>query len=378
MKPLTTVGDALMAKGGNWRADLRAAEIPRRTPPPSRPDRGYVEQPEERVEAKKPPPTTTQFPPRRREETPVLTAPVALIRLTMPPPEPAVEMRETRPEPEQKPQSALGQLLAEHIAESLPPPTVSTEPSQPEEPPPPAAPSSKAKELHERIASQMVARRETEVRHTKRGPDRKKRVSTPLDARIAAVGRVLRGEISAKETAAQMGVSDSVVSLWCRLYKPPQPIEKTEEEMPRGVKASKVKRLVLSTESKMDAVKRIVGGHARVSDIEAETGASSSNISRWVQQYRKNGTVPGRPGGAPVSVATYIPPVSRTMVSSSGGGRAPMSGPPSIPGDAPPLPTIRVGGFDNPTFEIHGLQAYIEYMVRLGVKAELTRRLRDD
>jgi hypothetical protein len=85
-KPLTTLGDALAAKGNDWRADLRAADIPRRPPPSSsppssqpvssRPDRGYVEQPEERRDTQ---PSAPQ--PRRRTETPTLTAPVALVRL---------------------------------------------------------------------------------------------------------------------------------------------------------------------------------------------------------------------------------------------------------------------------------------------------------
>jgi hypothetical protein len=85
-KPLTTLGDALAAKGSDWRADLRAADIPRRPPPSSsppssqpvlsRPDRGYVEQPEERRDTQ---PSAPQ--PRRRTETPTLTAPVALVRL---------------------------------------------------------------------------------------------------------------------------------------------------------------------------------------------------------------------------------------------------------------------------------------------------------
>jgi hypothetical protein len=101
-KPLTTLGAALAAKGTDldWRAQLRQEGIPRRPPPPStsaassRPDRGYVEQPEERREttqiprpaAKAPKPPSTPMPNetapfmRRRVETPRLDAPVALVR----------------------------------------------------------------------------------------------------------------------------------------------------------------------------------------------------------------------------------------------------------------------------------------------------------
>lgn len=62
MKPLATLGEV---SGVNWRAQLRANDIQRRVPPPSerasRPDRGYVEQPEERVKV-----TTSTQPTARR------------------------------------------------------------------------------------------------------------------------------------------------------------------------------------------------------------------------------------------------------------------------------------------------------------------------
>jgi transposase-like protein len=118
-KPLATLGDAIAAKGADvdWRAQARAEGIARRPPPSSeraseqavsRPDRGFVEQPEEYVEPLKSfkPPSPKQSSPkppidkplhtepatkrltteeiapfmRRRVETPTLTAPVALIR----------------------------------------------------------------------------------------------------------------------------------------------------------------------------------------------------------------------------------------------------------------------------------------------------------
>lgn len=75
-KPLTTLGDLMMSRDPNWRAELRALEIPRRpsNAKDSRPDRGYVEQPEERAASEQ----KTFI--RRREESPTLVAPVALIR----------------------------------------------------------------------------------------------------------------------------------------------------------------------------------------------------------------------------------------------------------------------------------------------------------
>jgi len=102
-KPLTTLGEQIAAKGGDWRAQLRAADVPRRPPPSSASaDRGYVEQPGESAPPPTPPPAT----PRRRVETPTLTAPVALIRTHYteelakappPPPDPAPLQLEAPP-----------------------------------------------------------------------------------------------------------------------------------------------------------------------------------------------------------------------------------------------------------------------------------------
>ena len=372
-KPLTTLGDALAAKGGNWRAEMRAADIPtRRESPQSRPDRGYVEQPEERVVARAAP-TTTQFP-RRREETPVLTAPVALIRFTRDP-EPVLETPENRPpEPEKEPHPMAGTELnqydepdhgeadeshpehAEHFASGIPPLS-----------------DAERLDLFDRASA---------PRRTPRGKDRKKRVSQPLPVRIEAAKRFLRGE-KMTDIAAELEVSDSSVSLWVKQFRAghmpqpvyrttalPQPIEK-EKEMPRATPASK-KRKYLPPAVKLDAVQRIIAGTITTAAAAKEIGAGSSNITRWVQVYKKTGKVPGYTGHESAGPASY------TMVSNGRAAPRSFSGPPSIPGDAPPLPTIRVGGFDNPTFELHGLQAYLEYMIRLGVKAELNRRLAGD
>jgi hypothetical protein len=49
----------------------------------------------------------------------------------------------------------------------------------------------------------------------------------------------------------------------------------------------------------------------------------------------------------------------------------------SIAGPAPQV-VIAVAGIPNPAFELQGLQAYVEYLVKAGVKAELNRRLAGD
>jgi hypothetical protein len=110
-KPLsTTLGDAL---ANSWRADLRANDINRRPPPSSKsgPDRGFIEQPNER----RPEP-----PPRRRTETPTLTAPVALIR------------PQVAPQPIPNSGGVLDELLAEHKAQTeTKPPKPSPAPEKP-------------------------------------------------------------------------------------------------------------------------------------------------------------------------------------------------------------------------------------------------------
>jgi len=68
MKPLATIGDAVLHGGPAWRADLRANGIARRPPPSSerlsQPDRGLIEQPGEREEPKRAPPKDIDmFPP---------------------------------------------------------------------------------------------------------------------------------------------------------------------------------------------------------------------------------------------------------------------------------------------------------------------------
>jgi hypothetical protein len=135
----TTIGDALAAKGSdNWRADLRASGIDRRRPPSSHsgPDRGFIEQPAERI------PTTT-LPPRRRTEAPTLTAPVAIVRPQIaPPPEPSPkaehETLRSRPEPEPEPEPEGAASPQNDVRlPPPPPPPVIEERRPPSRPPPP-------------------------------------------------------------------------------------------------------------------------------------------------------------------------------------------------------------------------------------------------
>lgn len=92
-KPIATLGDALAAKDADWRAQLRANDVQRRPPPSSSkgaPDRGYVEQPNER---------RLEQPQRPRIETPKPAAPVAIIRPIVAQQAPEPPKQEAAPEP---------------------------------------------------------------------------------------------------------------------------------------------------------------------------------------------------------------------------------------------------------------------------------------
>lgn len=195
-KPLTTLGDALAAKGSGWRAEMRAAEVERRPPPSnaSRPDRGYVEQPAERAPSPAPVP-------RRREETPVLTAPVALIRFKR---SNESSLTQLVLEHSEEHEEAFPQQDTEPVAETPPPPPLPAPPvvelpelRMPEPPPPPSAPPTEAPM-----------------------PKAKgQRIPRPLETQIEAVARALRyesdGDYGAKARAArEMGVHPSSMSNW--------------------------------------------------------------------------------------------------------------------------------------------------------------------
>lgn len=187
-----------MAKGANetldWRAQMRAEDIPRRPPPASeprssRPDRGYVEQPEERV-------NTTTSPPRRREETPTLTTPVALIRFSR---------DETRPRrPYMDP--ATGNLVDPNAPES-----------KRDEPEPP---------------SQQQA--ETAGEPVPKAKIRRKHLAPAVKA--ALVVRALEGKETHREIARQAGVHPTNISNWVNAAKAGKillpPSEKTQLSRP--------------------------------------------------------------------------------------------------------------------------------------------------
>lgn len=369
-KPLTTLGEALMAKGGggeelDWRSLARANGIERRAPPSGqpmdvlgRPDRGYVEQPEERVPPKAtpapesiPPRSYGAFPPqqprlvtpdqiapfmRRRTETPTLTAPVALIR----------------PEYSEQP-------LMDEKEEQMPlqqdtePANVATQPSPAPE------------------GSEMPRKR-------------KKRVEAPDQAyRDKYAIRILRASLNGVEARAnevkavfeETGVSRSGVSRWVQLYQASHPRWKRSlspaseqlDQAPPPPSRSPGDPSSYTLERREAEALRVLRKEVFGTELALKLGVTGSAVYQWVAAYkRKYPDWKQRLRGA-----------SATLVSS------PVSGPVSIPASIngaglPPLPVITVAGIPNPAFEITGLAEWCQAMIQLGVKAELKRRLGDD
>lgn len=278
MKPLTTLGDVLAAKGADiadvdWRAAARAADVPRRPPPSSkgapqtpppppppqtlkeklaeaiatRPDRGYVEQPEERIETKsfRPPP-----PPRRREETPTLETPVALIRLERPP------------------QVSPKQMLLNHLAEMNEDELreLAKQPRPRSEPPPAPGPPPPAPEATEMPAKQAV---KSSKKHW------------PEDVKKAAVARVLKGESQAT-VAGDIGTNPANMSNWVKVYGKAVAKEDAKRETtlisrpaaPASAKNSAVQTRVLNGARTIETVSReLTEALARVAELKAELRA---------------------------------------------------------------------------------------------------------
>lgn len=323
-KPLTTLGDALAARGANWRAELRAAEVPRRTPPPSRPDRGYVEQPEERAEA-------APITPRRRTETPLLETPVALIRFT----------RETEPETETQP---------EPVSPSPEPPAAASPPT-PEPASEPAPPPTLSPERREQLEAQLAAiQREISDMAASRKKTKGKYTVVDAATKVATVKAIAAGQMTVKEASRKLSVDPASIAKWRARYE-------TDGSVP-----SKSQSRHMAASRKDAAVRRAINGpHGEATRVAREMGVTPATVHGWMHRYRQRAAK-----GEALDSAPRAAPVSHTVVS---------HGAPPPSGDGPPLPVIRVAGVDNPAFEIHGLTAWVEHMVRLGVRAELRRRL---
>lgn len=122
-KPLATFGDALRAKGHDWRADMRANGVDRRR---AEPDRGHVEQPGEQ---------RTGQPGRRRTVTvPPGRPPVALVRpnIAPAPPPPAPSAAPPPPPPVAAAPAKAPAVTPPAEPRSAPTPPAAAPPKRPE------------------------------------------------------------------------------------------------------------------------------------------------------------------------------------------------------------------------------------------------------
>jgi len=239
----------------NWRAQLRLAEVPRRPPPPSRPDRGFIEQPEERVE-----PTVV----RKRGLIPMealereqladlaeeLGEPLEAPRIS------AVSDSSTEPERQRG-------ITSRHSADPFPRPLLPQPETQPSQPPAPEPVEMAAKKKGERFPVEHKAK---------------------------------------------------IVARW---------LELTEQAAKKGITG------------------RATGAGSQTA---REFKTSEANVSTWVMQYKK------RHGIEPTKSA-------KTLVSS------PASGPVSVAGPLPPMPTVALSG----------LEEYVRALVAQEVKAAIRK-----
>lgn len=329
MKPLTApITDQL---DPNWRANLRAAGIPRR-PLPNRPDRGYVEQPEERVEQQ------IAGHMRRRVETPEATPPVALVRNR----EPLV----------QQDLRGRGEVIV--VA-----PQAANQTELPKSEPP-----------------------QTLVKLTRPPPEREttmapKRIVTryPKEFEEATVARVLAGERGdMAKIAADSGVNLNTLTTWVYRYR------KTHGETAE-MAAKRKARMAHSDEFKARAVTKVLrielGDPERaarprpgiLSEVAAKLKVDVGVLSRWVHDHKEEhgSELPKLPEAANGAAQKTL---HSAPVSQRNGG--PVSGPVSVAGAMPPAPTVTVSG----TGSLSGLEEYINALVDRRVAEQFKMRLR--
>lgn len=284
-KPLTTLGEALMAQGIDWRSEMRVENVPRRPPPESklaRPDRGHIEQPgeasppsERRPEYADKPPEKT-FIRRRIEDSAATSSPVALMRPNYTPGD-----RDVFPPTPREPLPLAVSPVSPPPANDAPAP-LRAEPPRIE--PPRAEPAQQTFVRLER-AEPPFAPPPVPLR-----PVYAKRATYTLDFKFGAVERVRRGE-GQKQVADELGISPSLISHWSsghgftRNRREPKPflaIEAEERDMP--AKATKRHH---PPEVKADAIRRLLLGEESAQAIAASHGITSAQLYKWRQRYRE-------------------------------------------------------------------------------------------
>lgn len=351
MAAFATLGDKLMSAGNsNWRAELREAGIPTRPPPPSasglkeRPDRGYVEQPEERMDKSVSTVIrqTTLMPPSSVPRRRIISfedleraseAPMELLEAVTAPP------------------SALDTFPLGIPA----PTTAAVAPAMAPAMAPPAVPVASERQQETLFPSEPENETGPEETSEEREISHRARYST--EYKLAAAARVAAGETQ-RQVADDLGITHSLLSNWCNGKGLSEGRWDTNNIRERErVMTGKV----FDEAFKARAVARVLKGEKQA-DVARSLDTSDANISSWLSKHRK------KHGGRPPKLADTGPVSSR-----AGNGHTMMSGPSSQAlGEMPPPPAIR----------IEGLEEYIEGLVKrqvsVAVKAEIQKRFSGD
>lgn len=388
---------------------MRAEGVDRRSPANdgrlARADRGYVEQPEERVE----PPKKAGFMlpnnqlRRRIEVSPSPSTPTVCVR-----PEPdgdyeppggddeleelravgrQLEAREQeRPvivtRGEEKPEQSLVRLVR-------PPPSAAPPPSKPADVRETAMARVRAGEDHAQVAADMGLRRDTLYRWLSDGKDFVRAYYRKEDQRAVAI-RVVDGGESQHAVAEEMGTSQASVSRWAAQLRTERELkamaeekkEKTHTYHPPKTKLAVVRRL-----RQLEADEgQIRGQRARVA---REMGIPEALVASWVSsgEWEPDPPVVARtetlmstpsapPPSAPAPVTTVQPtaapamidPLMAQMLRAMLVPQAPPAPPAPAVVAAPPPPS-------QPAPAMMGLEEYIRGVVRMEVDAAVAKHL---
>lgn len=229
MKPLATLGDAMNA---DWRSTMRANDVQRRPPPTervNRPDRGYIEQPEERVKV-----TTSTQPTARRIVSVIPLAALEREQLQ----DLSDELGEPLEDPTKPPER---QLMLQLQPE--------TQPSEP----------AKSEPEYVRLAREEreLMAEEPEMPAKPRGADKKKR-ATPVyvddSVKYEAMRLVMTGKRGdVPKVAKRFGVPQGTISSWLYTWR-----QKHGNELPPVVAPAASQTMASSGVQSMN-------GHAPVS-----------------------------------------------------------------------------------------------------------------
>lgn len=313
----------------NWRAETRLLDIPRRPPPSDRagrPDRGFIEQPEERIEyADKPPLRRRVVIPMADLEREQLQDLADELGESLEPKPSIAAIADSSSETERR-----RGILSRHSATPFPPALLAPQPE--------TQPSNERLELPETGEAEMP-RAKKKTGAAARSPHSDEYKAKAVQAFLADRDKNGRGALDRASKAAK--VSAPSFRLW---------VEKFSGETPVPVPHQ-------PDDVKQDAIRRVLTGPRGETTVVAnELGIPLSTVTSWVHMHRKK--------GLPVPAAKTL--IRNGAPSSVSPSSAPMSGPRSTNGASlPPVPTVTLSG----------LEEYINALVDKRVAEQFRRRL---